>query len=129
MRFGSLDLGGGHCFARANGAQFLVKLRPDGVLSAFAESREQTDRVRAVLAPHDDQRRAIFIVWVRGDAHHRPRIRQIEQRLIKCDSIFSRLCGGGSLLRARSGYAKPNKAESQGGSEDVFTRWKMNSRQ
>ena len=100
VRLGALNLGRRHCLARANRSQFFVKLRPNCVLSAFTKGREQTDSVRAVLAAHDDQRRAVLVIRMRGDAHHRPWISQIEQRLIERNAIHRR-CERCGLLRPR----------------------------
>src|SRR5712671_5932258 len=82
VRLRSLDLRRGHCFARANRAQFFVEFRPDRILSSFTEGREQTDSMSAELASHYDQRSAILVVRVRRNAHDRPGILEIEQRLI-----------------------------------------------
>src|SRR5687768_12656157 len=49
MRFRTLHFGGGNRFTRANHTELFVKFRPDGILSAFAESGKQRHCVDAVL--------------------------------------------------------------------------------
>ncbi len=105
----ALDLSGGSCLARANRPQFFVKLRPDCVLTPFAKGREHADRMCAVFSPHNDQRGSILVIRMRGDAHHRPWVCEVEQRLVEVDAIF--ICGlsrrrRGCLLRVR--YAQKN---------------------
>jgi len=43
--------------------------------------------VRAELTAQDRQGRSVFVVRVRRNAHHYPRILKIEQRLIKLNLI------------------------------------------
>src|ERR1044072_572918 len=68
--------------SRANDAELFVKFRTDGILSAFAESREKRHGVDAVLATQDRERAAVFVVRMRRNTHHSPRAREIEQRLV-----------------------------------------------
>src|SRR5581483_6455686 len=95
VRLRSLNLSRSHCLARANGTEFFIQLRADRVLSAFTKRRKQAYRVRAVFVPHHCERCPIFIVRVRSDAHHRPRISQVKERLVQRDSI----CRGVSTAR------------------------------
>src|ERR1044072_7919339 len=63
---GALHFGGGHCFPRANHAEFFRERGTDGVLSAFTKSREERDCVNSVLATENRERAAVFIVRVSG---------------------------------------------------------------
>src|SRR5829696_8123238 len=80
VRLRALHCGGGPCFASANDAELFVKLRTDSVLSAFTKRGEKRDSVDSVLAAENRERAAVFIVRMRGDTHHGPGTREIEQR-------------------------------------------------
>ena len=58
---------------------------------------------------------------MRGDAHHRPRIRQVEQRLIERNAIFLRIFGGdgrGCLLGERGPDEQGETRETQRNPDD-----------
>src|SRR5204863_9741003 len=112
VRLRALNLSRSHCLARANRSHLFIQLGPDRILAAFAKRREQTDRMRSIFVPHHDERRAVFIVRMGRDAHHRPRILKVEQRLIEGDATFgswlSYMCG---LRRTGESNKCSNKRE------------------
>src|SRR5215213_6059164 len=111
----ALHLRGRDGLARAYRAQLFVKLWANRILPAFAESGKDRHSMNAVFAAQHRQGCSVLVIRVRGDAHHRQRVRQIEQRLVDGRVagliIAVRRSRSSSLLPARGGRGKERDAK------------------
>src|SRR5918911_1594546 len=115
VRLRALNLCRSERLARANHTEFFVKLRAGSVLPALAIGGKERDCVRAPLAPEHRQRRPVFVVRMRRDAHHSPGVREIKQSLIKLNRIRLILSlKRRRILRERLGLCDERRDEDEG---------------
>ena len=82
-------------------AELFVEFGADRVLSTFAGSRRERDGVHSVFAAENGQAAAILVVRMSGNAHHRPWICEVEQRLMQLGIVG---------LRPQLAYLNSNSA-------------------